>query len=136
MVPNGVFYLDSTRQPSITTTAAFVHQNLEEASLQLATQSGPMLLIHGQYHPDFRKTSTNCHIRNGVGLRPDGTVVFICTAKAVNFHTFASMFLEEQCIDALYLDGVISGMYIANTTADLTSFRRGYGPILGVVTKE
>lgn len=133
LVPNGVFYVDSAGQAGIATTRAFEQQGLEQTPLRLATQSGPMLLLDGQYHPAFRESATSRYIRNGVGLRPDGTVVFICTAQAVNFHTFATLFLEEGCDNALYLDGAISGMYIEGVTHDLKSFEVGYGPVLGVV---
>ena len=136
MVPNGLFYLDSTGQPGLATPPAFLAQGLDTVPLQLATQSGPMLLMDGAYHPAFRSHSNSRHIRNGVGLRPDGTVVFICTADPVNFYTFATMFLEEGCPNALYLDGAISGMYISGITADLNWFKVGYGPVLGVVLKE
>lgn len=135
MIPNGVFYLDSAGQAGIATTSAFEQQGLEQTPLQLATQSGPMLLLDGQYHPAFRESSSSQYIRNGVGLRPNGTVVFICTTQAVNFHTFATMFLEEGCPNALYLDGAISGMYIQGVTRDLEAFKVGYGPVLGVVAK-
>jgi len=131
--PNGVFYVDTTGQPGILTTADFQNQYPNPQLLQLATQSGPMLLIDGQYHPALGPNSSSCYIRNGVGLKPDQTVVFLCTVEPTNLHTFASLFLELGCQNALYLDGAISGMYIEGATAELEAFDTPYGPVLGIV---
>jgi len=107
--PNGVFYLtDSTAE--IMETLAYSARGI---SPRLATQSGPMLLINGNFHPAFREASSNLNIRNGVGIVSPTEVVFIISQQPVNFYTFASVFKEKfGCKNALYLDGAISKMYL------------------------
>jgi uncharacterized protein YigE (DUF2233 family) len=72
MKPNGVFYISSDRA-AVTETRAFFKQR---AQADLATQSGPMLVINGRLHPRFDRRSTSLKARNGVGVRADGKVLF------------------------------------------------------------
>lgn len=111
MQPNGVFGISKEGTAHIFTSQQF-NENWEE-NLQYATQSGPMLLIEGKIHPKFGKKSINKNIRSGVGIIDSKTLVFAISNKPVNFYDFASLFLEEfGCQNALYLDGVISEMYL------------------------
>lgn len=132
--PNGVFYITQQQQAGILTTPQFQQQS-PHLTLQLATQSGPMLLLEGQYHPAFSPSSNNKYIRNGVGLTPDGKVVFILSLEPINLHTFASFFLEKGCVHALYLDGAISGLYHQQGGSSEGSSKQSYGPVLGVLPK-
>lgn len=75
--PNGVFFITTGRKAFIRTTESFTLNN----DIRFATQSGPMLLIGGQHHPAFKKGSTNTHIRNGVGIKGDGKLLFVMTKK-------------------------------------------------------
>ncbi|HZF63189.1 MAG TPA: phosphodiester glycosidase family protein, partial [Chitinophagaceae bacterium] len=80
--PNGVFYIDVTNQPFICKTTSFSDQG----NVKYATQSGPMLVIDGQIHPAFKQSSTNLNIRNGVGILPDGKVIFAMSKNVINLH--------------------------------------------------
>ncbi len=134
--PNGVFYLTKSGQAGVLETQVFLDSIYnKETPLQLATQSGPMLVINGQYHPKFRAESTNKYIRSGVGVTDSQEVVFILSDRVVNLHTFARMFIEKGCRNALYLDGAISSMYIRDRADDVNQFRTNYGPIIGVYAK-
>ncbi len=106
--PNGVFSLSKTNKPAIELTEAF-HNN---GDIAYATQSGPMLLIAGNIHPAFRAGSTNVHIRNGVGILPNGHLLFAISQEKINFYTLASFFKDHDCKEALYLDGFVSRMYL------------------------
>jgi uncharacterized protein YigE (DUF2233 family) len=108
MQPNGVFGLDAKGKAFILTTAEFG----QPAEALFATQSGPMLVVNDTINEAFKETSTNLNIRNGVGILPDGKVVFAMTREPMNFHAFARFFREQGCTDALYLDGVISRAYM------------------------
>lgn len=77
-------------------------------NIKYATQSGPMLLINGDIHPAFTKGSSNLNIRNGVGILPDGKILFVLSKQAVNLYDFALYFKEQGCLNALYLDGYVS----------------------------
>jgi uncharacterized protein YigE (DUF2233 family) len=137
MSPNGVFCVDESNQPHILSTQAFQASSLSNPqALQLATQSGPLLLIDGAYHPDFNANSTSRYIRSGVGVTTTQKVLFVLSEEPINFHTFASIFKEKGCTNALYLDGAISKMYIKNSSIPVEHFEEQfYGPIIGVLRK-
>ncbi|MCC6144585.1 MAG: phosphodiester glycosidase family protein [Candidatus Hydrogenedentes bacterium] len=106
--PNGVFYIDAAGG-HIAETEAFAGKAPE---VRLAVQSGPLLLDRGKIHPVFEPESDSRHIRNGVGIVNDHTIIFAITHFPVNLYDFASFFKEAAaCSDALYLDGAISGMF-------------------------
>jgi len=79
--PNGVFYLTTDNTAKICTTDFFRNNG----KIKFATQSGPMLLIDGKIHSDFKEGSSNLNIRNGVGILPDGKVVFVYLKKKLIF---------------------------------------------------
>lgn len=111
--PNGVFFV-TQRGASVVESREFQNDGVLEA-----TQSGPLLLRHGIIHPSFKPGSTHRAIRNGVGVRRDGTVVLVISRDEVSLFDFATLFREVLgCDDALYLDGVISGLAVEGSTAD------------------
>jgi uncharacterized protein YigE (DUF2233 family) len=98
-----------------------------------ATQSGPMLVIAGALHPRFIEGSDSRHIRNGVGVAPDGkTAWFAISDRPVTFFDFASLFRDVlKTPDALFLDGSISRLYSAELGRDDVGFPMG--PMVGLV---
>lgn len=106
--PNGVFFVTTDNTPVICRTTDFA----DTGNISLATQSGPMLVIDGAIHPEFRKGSENLNIRNGVGILPDNSVVFAMSKSRINFYDFATWFKNLGCKNALYLDGAISRTYL------------------------
>lgn len=106
--PNGVFYLTESGQGFIVPTTQFKH----DSSIKYATQSGPLLLVDGDINPKLISGSTNLRIRNGVGILPDGQLLFAISKRFVNFYDFANYFKQRGCQNALYLDGSISGIYL------------------------
>ena len=71
-----------------------------------------MLVIDSVMHSKFMKGSKNLNIRNGVGILPDGKVLFAMSKKKINFYDFASYFMSLGCKNALYLDGAVSKTYL------------------------
>ena len=124
--PNGVFLLRSDHTAAIVTTERFTPAD----DIIFATQSGPMLLIDGAIHPVFEKSSTHLNIRNGVGVRPDGTVVFAMSRTAVTLYDFATYFKGMGCRDALYLDGFVSRCYLPEK--GWTQLDGDFGVMIGV----
>lgn len=125
--PNGVFYTTTEGGAIICRTEDF----RPSARIRYATQSGPLLVIDGQLHPAFRAGSRNLNVRNGVGLLPDGRVIFAMSRQPVSFYDFARYFQQLGCRQALYLDGFVSRTYLpaagwAQTDGD-------FGVIIGVV---
>ncbi len=108
MQPNGIFYLDSVDQPTICKTKDFKYKK----NIKFATQSGPMLLIDGKIHSKFTFGSKNIHIRNGVGILPNGNLLFAMSKGKINFYDFATFFKSKSCKNALYLDGFVSRTYL------------------------
>ena len=108
LMPNGVFMVSQSGAAVIKTDT---YTELTQ-SANLATQSGPMLVIEDELHPAFNEGSNNTYIRNGVGVTSHGEVCFVISKTPVNFFDFASLFRDKlQCPNALYLDGAISRMY-------------------------
>lgn len=106
--PNGIFYLTKEKKGVVCTTQNFI----ASTSIECATQSGPMLVIAGAIHPKFREGSENLHIRNGVGVLPDGKLLFAMSKAKINLYDFASYFQQYGCENALYLDGFVSKVYL------------------------
>lgn len=129
--PNGVFYLTATGA-RIAESSGFA---MDAEELMLALQSGPLLLSRGIVHSAFRENSSNCRLRSGIGIRPDGLIVLAISRGAINFHDFARYFLEELgCTDALYLDGTISSLY-APAAGRLENTQHRYAGILAATVR-
>jgi len=128
LLPNGAFALT-------TSGAKVVESSRYEAirdQTQLATQSGPMLVIEGELHPKFGRNSTSRLIRNGIGVPSPQEVVLALAEDPVNFHEFATFFRDGLgCDNALYLDGAISGLYAP--ALDRNDSHAPFGPMLAVV---
>ena len=108
MQPNGIFYITKNKKAHVVATKDF---HLEK-NINFATQSGPMLLINGKIHHKFMPHSKNVHIRNGVGILPNGNLLFAISKQKINFYNFANFFKHHGCKNALYLDGFVSRMYL------------------------
>jgi uncharacterized protein YigE (DUF2233 family) len=98
MQPNGVFYLSSANQPSICQTKDFKYKK----NIKFATQSGPMLVIDGKIHSKFTFGSKNIHIRNGVGMLPNGNLLFAMSKKKSIFMTLL-LSLSQKAVKMLYI---------------------------------
>ena len=107
MQPNGIFYITNDNKGVVCKTKEFKNENIK-----YATQSGPLLLIKGKIHPKFRKGSKNLNIRNGIGILPNGKLLFAMSKHKINFYDFATYFKELGCKNALYLDGFVSKTYL------------------------
>lgn len=124
--PNGVLYITTENTAGICTTADFRN----DGHVKFATQSGPMLLIDGNVHPAFKKGSANVNTRNGVGILPDGRLVFAMSKEPVNFYDLADYFKNQGCRNALYLDGFVSRTYLPEKNWVQTD--GDFGVIIGV----
>lgn len=123
--PNGIFYLTTDNKAIICKTENFKFNS----SIKYATQSGPMLVIDGQIHPSFKEGSTNLNIRNGVGILPDGQILFLMSKTGINFYDFADYFKKAGCKNALYLDGFVSRTYLP--AKQWTQTDGNFGVIIG-----
>jgi uncharacterized protein YigE (DUF2233 family) len=125
MLPNGVFYMTGDRA-GVATAENFLARGIAP---DLATQSGPMLVIDGALHPRFIRGSTSLRRRNGVCVGDDGTILFAISEQPVNFHHFARLFRDVLgCRDALYLDGSMSSLHAP--ALERSDAIRPMGPII------
>jgi uncharacterized protein YigE (DUF2233 family) len=108
--PNGVFYLSGDKA-AVLETREFLKQR---PRADLATQSGPMLVINGRLHPRFDRRSSSLKARNGVGVRLDNKIVFVISDGEVSFDAFARLFRDGLgCPNPLFLDGgSASSLYV------------------------
>lgn len=125
--PNGVFL--------VTEKGAQIIESSEYPKLRerviIATQSGPMLVQNGMFHPAFKAGSVNQLFRNGVGVPSPDVALFAISDAPLNFHDFATLFRDKlHCPNALFLDGTISSLH--STELKRSDFRMDLGPILGV----
>ena len=118
LMPNGVFQVRRDGRAEVVTSAAWK----PSPDIRLATQSGPMLVIDGQLHPAFEHDGTSRHIRNGVGIAPDGKPRFVISEDPVSLGKFARFFRDQlKSRNALFFDGAVSALWDpANHRRDVT----------------
>lgn len=135
MKPNGIFYLSADKTGSkagVMETEAFLRAKIKP---QLATQSGPLLVLSNQIHPRFIKDSEFKEYRNGVGVNRRGEALFVISEGKVNFYDFAHFFRDYlRCPNALFLDGSISSLYAPELGRADWFF--AMGPIIGAVAAD
>ena len=129
--PNGVFYVGDETAGVVTTEAYLANP----PAARFATQSGPMLVIDGELHPDFIVDSNSRKPRNGVCAPTPREVRFVITDGRVNFHDFGRFVRDHlDCDNALFLDGGSApGIYAPEIGRNDLPGHGGYGPIIGVV---
>jgi uncharacterized protein YigE (DUF2233 family) len=128
--PNGVFLVQE-HGARVLSTEEYAE---EKPHPFLATQSGPMLVHHGELttSPVMNPESQSRRIRNGVCAPSPSTGVFVLSDSPVTFHEFALYFRNSLgCAEALYLDGSISSLYAPQLARADHWF--DMGPIISVV---
>ena len=106
--PNGVFLVRQDGRAEIVDSSTY----RASSDIILATQSGPMLVIHGQLHPQFDADGESRNMRNAVGIGPNSKPVFVITEDPVSFGKLARFFRDRlHAKDALYFDGSVSSLW-------------------------
>jgi uncharacterized protein YigE (DUF2233 family) len=100
--PNGVFYITYDNKATICTTEKFE----TNSQIKYATQSGPMLVIDGKIHPEFKNGSTNVNIRNGVGILPNGQFCLSCVNNRL--HTILPIISKRRAARMPYISMALS----------------------------
>jgi uncharacterized protein YigE (DUF2233 family) len=127
--PNGVFYV-ANGKAGVLETGQFLRRKLTP---EIATQSGPMLVINGKLHPRFPTEGVSRKVRNGVGVKDGDTAFFVISEGAVTFTDFARLFRDKLGTpNALFLDGSVSSLSAPGV--DRTGFR-SLGPMIGAFEK-
>jgi uncharacterized protein YigE (DUF2233 family) len=129
--PNGVFFVAGDIA-GVLETGAYLKQR---PHADLATQSGPMLVINGRLHPRFDRNSSSLKVRSGVGIADAHTVVFAISNGEVSFAAFARLFRDPlRCRNALFLDGGSAPSLYA-PLLQRGGNTRSLGPMLGIFEK-
>ena len=125
LMPNGVLQVRRNGQAEILTSDRWQ----PSPTIRIATQSGPMLVIDAKLHPAFAPDGSSRHIRNGVGIAPDGGPRFVISEDPVSLGKFARFFRDAlKCKNALFFDGAVSALWDpVNHRRDLT---KPLGPIV------
>ena len=108
--PNGVFWI-AGGEAAIETTQTFAanHQTNDDGhGIDLAVQSGPMLVIDGQANEKFSPDASSTHVRNAIAVDAQGQVLLVISRRRVNLRSIADRCLELGAVQALYLDGSLS----------------------------
>ncbi|MCJ2181116.1 phosphodiester glycosidase family protein [Novosphingobium sp. 1949] len=110
LLPNGVFFGSTDGHWRVMTSEQFAAGVSHRPDF--GTQSGPMLVIDGQLHPDIDPRGTSKKMRNGVGVDRAGQAHFVISEEPVSFGTLARYFRDAlHCPNALYLDGSVSSLW-------------------------
>jgi uncharacterized protein YigE (DUF2233 family) len=128
--PNGVFFGtgDSWRILDTDTFLRTIGTRPE-----FGTQSGPMLVMNGELHPDIQDNGPSKAIRNGVGIDAEGKAHFVISDEALSFGQLARYFRDVlKTPNALFLDGNVSSLWDP-ATGRMDS--RRVGPLIVVETK-
>ena len=130
--PNGVFFgTDGSWQ--VMTTESFYSQIGDRP--KFGTQSGPMLVIDGEIHPEIADDGPSKAIRNGVGIDAEGRAHFLIAEVPVSFGTMARVFRDDLGTpNALFLDGNISALW--DPAAERLDVSAPLGPLIVVTNKE
>ena len=127
--PNGVFFVAGDKA-GVLETGQYLRRSVRA---DIATQSGPMLVINNRLHPRFPAEGVSRKVRNGVGVRDGDTVIFAISEGAVTFTQFAKLFKDRLgAPNALFLDGSVSS--ITAPGLDRTGFR-SLGPMIAAFEK-
>jgi uncharacterized protein YigE (DUF2233 family) len=127
--PNGVFFV-ANGKAGVLETGQYLRRNLKP---EIATQSGPMLVINNRLHPKFPSEGVSRKLRNGVGVKDGDIVVFAISEGPVTFTDFAKLFRDKLGTpNALFLDGSVSS--VSAPGIDRTGFR-SLGPLIAAFEK-
>jgi uncharacterized protein YigE (DUF2233 family) len=109
LLPNGVFYVAKDGW-HIKTSGDFANSVVDRPLY--GTQSGPMLLVNGKWHPEVSQNGNSLNIRNAVGIDKKGRAHFVISSTPVSFGRLARFFRDKlNCPNALYLDGTVSALW-------------------------
>ena len=131
MLPNGVFFGGMTGWRLMTSES---YAKMVKKTPDFATQSGPMLVIAGKFHPSIAQDGVSRYVRNAVGIDGTGDAHFVISEEPVSLGKLARLFRDAlHCNDALYLDGFVSALW--DPATGRMDDRAPLGPLL-VVEKQ
>jgi uncharacterized protein YigE (DUF2233 family) len=126
--PNGVFFGTGARWQVL--AADRFYTEITDRP-EFGTQSGPMLVIDGEIHPEITENGPSRLTRNAVGVDDSGNAHFVITEGGVSFGVLARFFRDElKTPNALFLDGTVSSLW--DPAADRMDGLAPLGPLIVV----
>lgn len=109
MQPNGVFFGDDAKWMVLATDSFFA--NVAQRPV-FGTQSGPMLVVNGELHPQIAPDGASLRIRNAVGVDDGGRAIFVISDEPISFGKLARYYRDALKVrNALFLDGTVSSLW-------------------------
>jgi uncharacterized protein YigE (DUF2233 family) len=133
--PNGALSVSGAAARIDTTDALAGARPSDVTGIDIALQSGPILVLNGVINPIFDKGSVSRYTRNAVCLRDARTVLFAYSPEPLSLYAFAKALQDVGCQSALYLDGHLSQLY-PDRSALAPAQREPLSVILAVTTKD
>jgi len=131
MKPNGVFF--GTGSTWRVLAADRFYSTVRDRP-RFGTQSGPMLVVDGELHPDIQDNGPSRAVRNGVGVGADGKAHFVISNTTLSFGQLARFYRDELKVkNALFLDGNVSSLW--DPASDRLD-RGVIGPMIVVTKRE
>jgi uncharacterized protein YigE (DUF2233 family) len=129
--PNGVFFGTDGRWQVLSADRFFAEVADRPG---FGTQSGPMLVVDGEIHPEITENGPSRLTRNAVGVDADGKAHFVITEGPVSFGLLARYFRDElDTPNALFLDGTVSSLW--DPAAERMDGLAPLGPLIVVQNK-
>lgn len=133
MLPNGVFFGSAGAEWRVWDTQRFFDNVTSRPDF--GTQSGPMLVLAGELHPDIVPDGDSLRIRNGVGVDPAGRAHFVISDEPVSFGRLARYYRDViGTANALFLDGNVSQLW--DPARSRMDNRAPIGPMIVVEMRE
>lgn len=128
LLPNGVFF-GSGGNWEVRSADDF-YANVGDRP-EFGTQSGPMLVINGELHPEISEDGPSKAIRNGVGIDAEGKAHFVTSETPISFGILARYYKDELKVpNALFLDGNVSAIW--DPAAERLDSGAALGPLIVV----
>lgn len=109
LMPNGVFFGNDDGWQVLATDQFYAQITRRP---DFGTQSGPMLVIDGEIHPEITENGPSRYVRNGVGVDSAGAAHFVISARPISFGVLARYFRDGlETPNALFLDGAVSSLW-------------------------
>lgn len=127
--PNGVFFGDADGNWRVLSSEEFAETVTRRPAF--GTQSGPLLLIEGKFHPKIAENGASLKLRNAVCVDGAGAAHFAISDEEVSFGQIARL-MKQACGDAnaLFLDGTVSSLW--NPAGGRMDVRVPLGPLIVV----
>ena len=134
MQPNGAIIIDDHGARIESTQALLADAPADVSQIQLALQSGPLLLLDDSINSRLDPASMSRYTRNAICIVDPTHIILAYSERLLNLYQFAQQLKQAGCRQALYLDGHLSQMYPSQTELEPAQ-RRDLSVFIGVTSR-